>query len=664
MKKILLSIILFCLTITIHTTDSLYHILGEKLLESSEQIAKTEEQNQNIFNEPKLQQEDPSKIKVETTIYDFTAHEKLHLTTQLLKALFPKTKLPSKDTLCSLQDLEKLAVFKGSASNKLNNVLATFPTTTSYGKIRLAELFVTTPTTKPAIEKRQKFVKKIASNTELRTQLQQALSLISNNEGFHYTFYKHDESFEKVVTTLSQNDSFIGNYPTIIQGIHILKSALVAYSVLPISIIGNTFIFKKYIDSTVTQKKFHFKDGNFVWTSEAALPPFYTLLAAGTLSTLNYALTLRGAYENFTQTQAIINNLYMRTKGFADTIRGLRILYTLVKNDPSIADHIEEVDTLKNLFEQTNNHDLSYLIQLLETTTFKDELSYFSHVGRIYKAYHLIHKLKKEFVSTLATAGMFDAYYAAAQLTLPDNDNISQYTYAHIIDSTCPILAIKECAHPLIHTTPNITHEICINEEQKNIHIAGPNGSGKSVLVSEIALAILEAHAFGIVKTTSTVQPIISCMNKLLTYLNVQEDLSKNLSTYMAQQMRFDEIMTEAEKAHQKGQNIIIIMDEPLTGASPLIAGPRVQEGALNLASYPEITTILASHYQELTLLQEESNNGFVTYYLDLIPSHDGTQFTRLFTLHKGQHPWWNINKDLTKNYLIWLDKESRKKYM
>lgn len=644
-KKLLLTLFAtaLCLTLSAKQQDALYLTLGEKILEAYDQVA-AEKKDTSLFDAPKIESKEEKEKKVDTSIYHFSDHEKLQLSIKLLDAK-SSTLLP-KSYFCRLEELEKLSVFKGTGSDKKANLLNIFTTKTSFGKIMAAELLVTAPYSYKEIVERQKSVKLFAENKQLLEKALQAVTKIGENESLHHTFYKHDENFEKAVSTLAMKGlgSWFNLNPLVLQTAHIFRTINYVTSLSPTIVALCAFGAPYYIEANIKEK----------------LNSTTKKVAHGigfALGSIMYGFTVQDIYAQFIQMRSIVTNLQQRTTAIATIVRNMKEVYKLSKQYPELLSALPEMSALTTLFEQKNDTNLQYLLELLEAKTFDGQLSYFSNVGKIFVAYQLIHEKKEALVPALQAIGKLDALCSAAELVTTRTDD-TPYCFVKFVNSAQPLMHITNGRHPLIPTQAVVKHTVNIGSTDKNLHIAGPNGSGKSVVISEIADWTIMAHAFGIIPAEKATMSVFT--GGLHVYLGVQEDLSRNLSTYMAQQHRFEEIMFMAERAHEKRKVALIVMDEPLTGASPSIAGPRVHDDGLKLASYPTVCTVLASHFAESSTLERDSNGTFSTYYLGLKP-HGFRSFTRTFNLERGQHPWWNIDTELTKQYLFWLETQSIK---
>ncbi len=360
-------------------------------------------------------------------------------------------------------------------------------------------------------------------------------------------------------------------------------------------------------------------------------------------------------YRFITSKVQTVRDQQKNLMGIACALEGLLEISNLIKQSPELVKNVPECHVIVNFFDKVavDTTEIGYLLSLLKTSTFKGQPSFFSHHGRIKAAYRIVENNREALLKPFIALGKLESFWAAAKLVVQSSHE-KPYSLVTLQKSPTPYLTVVNGHHPLVGKDKTVTHTFGIDgQPTKNIIITGPNGSGKSVVMNEIASLVVQAQALGIAPAEHVV---LSPYDFIEAYLDVTQDLSRGLSTYMAQQKRFENILEKAEECAYTDKKILIIMDEPLAGTSSNIAGPRVYAGCIKLAKYPNITTVVASHFAESTKLAEETEGAFSSYYLDLIAENGGTTFKRTFSLKSGQHPWWNSDATLTNNYLTWLN--------
>ena len=354
---------------------------------------------------------------------------------------------------------------------------------------------------------------------------------------------------------------------------------------------------------------------------------------------------------------AIMQNFQLRLIGVAKVVEGMRELAQLLEEHPTLAQAEPQLNELTKLFVQ-KGHDICSLIELLQTNTFKGETSFFSNSGNILATNTLMNEQKEKLVPALHAAGKLEGMWAAARMVTENKPERGIYTFATIVESNKPILHIKGARNPLMRNAQNaIENNISIGlpgSTDTNLLITGPNGSGKSVFMQIPPLAVAQIQAYGI---ASANEISASPFAHVITSVNVQEDLQADLSTFMAQQKRFNDVVTKALDSNNRGKKALVMMDEALSGTSDIVGGPMVFDGGKQLAELENTITIMASHFTQPSELEEATNGAFSSYYLDVEVANG--EIKRLFTLKRGKNPWWKIDQTMTEAYVRALAQES-----
>lgn len=167
------------------------------------------------------------------------------------------------------------------------------------------------------------------------------------------------------------------------------------------------------------------------------------------------------------------------------------------------------------------------------------------------------------------------------------------------------IIDIKEGRHPVVEKTiennlfiPNDTH---LNKKDNMIQIiTGPNMSGKSTYMRQVAIITLLAHIGSFVPAESA---DICIVDRIFTRIGAADNLSQGKSTFMVEMMEVSNIVRSATK------DSLIILDEVGRGTSTYdglsIAWALVEHIADNIKA----KTLFATHYHELTQLEEKSEH-------------------------------------------------------
>jgi hypothetical protein len=109
----------------------------------------------------------------------------------------------------------------------------------------------------------------------------------------------------------------------------------------------------------------------------------------------------------------LLNYLHEKTNGIAAVIHTLDKVTESLRTHPEL-NQLEHAAVFKALQTRSFSPRLTTLIDLLRTSTFKGDPSFFSRKGRVRAAYALINELKDELAPLFMALGEIDAYLAHA----------------------------------------------------------------------------------------------------------------------------------------------------------------------------------------------------------------------------------------------------------
>lgn len=204
---------------------------------------------------------------------------------------------------------------------------------------------------------------------------------------------------------------------------------------------------------------------------------------------------------------------------------------------------------------------------------------------------------------------------------------------ATTLNLTCPLLSnnpgihIEEGRHLVIEQTleaPFIANNCHLTPDQRLLIITGPNMGGKSTYMRQTALICLLAMIGCFVPAKSaTIGPI----DRIFTRIGAADDLASGRSTFMVE-------MTEtAAILHNATEQSLVIMDEIGRGTSTFDGLALAFSCAEYLAKYVKAYTLFATHYFELTGLNEE-NAVINNCHVDAKEYNDSIVF--LYTVKEG----------------------------
>lgn len=277
------------------------------------------------------------------------------------------------------------------------------------------------------------------------------------------------------------------------------------------------------------------------------------------------------------------------------------------------------------------------LVALLKTSTFEHSSSWLYSYGKVLLAHQLMHDTKHELIPILQMVAQIDGYYSIAQLYKEQSKDQAPFCFVDFVQSDAPYVSCERCWTPLLPTQKPVLNSF---DWHKGTHIkmvlTGPNGSGKSTVMKSISHAIILAQSWGICPAHKATMRMFT---GLRSSLSPREDLQQNLSTFMAEKGRIDDIKSYIVK-HTPEDSYFILLDEPYRGTVESEAEYRIDLFAKELMVHNHCMMIMATHLEGPTTLQETTQGAFANYQLGLDEKSDGT-FVRTFTLLPGFAQWW-----------------------
>ncbi len=162
-------------------------------------------------------------------------------------------------------------------------------------------------------------------------------------------------------------------------------------------------------------------------------------------------------------------------------------------------------------------------------------------------------------------------------------------------------LFIKEGRHPVVEVlqgadgfVPNDAH---MAEDEVLVILTGPNMSGKSTWLRQVALICLMAQMGSFVPAKEAKLPII---DKIFTRVGASDMLAFGYSTFMVEMLETANILNNAT------EKSLVILDEMGRGTSTFDGVSIAWAVAEHLVSKVKAKTLFATHYHELTLLEEK----------------------------------------------------------
>ena len=197
--------------------------------------------------------------------------------------------------------------------------------------------------------------------------------------------------------------------------------------------------------------------------------------------------------------------------------------------------------------------------------------------------------------STTDTISTIDALNSFAKVALNNN-------YTRPIFNNENYISISEGRHPVVELSIGsnafIANDAEIGKNDKTFQIiTGPNMAGKSTYMRQLALILLMGQIGSFVPAKAA---DISISDAIFTRIGASDNLAKGDSTFMVEMNEMSNIIKNA------GENSFIILDEVGRGTGTNDGYSIAKSIVEYITKYNKSKTLFATHYHELTSLEDE----------------------------------------------------------
>jgi len=542
---------------------------------------------------------------------------------QLCLELFGKTahKTPE-NTVLMPEALQELNILCGEPNALKTNVRASVDRTiTTYGSVVLARMLAEPMVDVAILQKRQAFIRAVVEDNAMYDQCEKLLMDVHGAENHLLAVYSpknplDNEQIKKVLFGQVKFLHFINNAPKLMDAWRIVNHAQNAL-----------------IETAIV--------GAGVYC--AAHKQYQAAASCGVLAAyMAWALgKIVPAQERMSMTA---QDIMIHT---ATTVRALKQLSSITERF-----NLEHGQQLRDFAQEKTISDTTRtLFELLQKNTFKGKSSFFSLQGRVVAAYKHMLAVRDEFIPSLEALGEIDALFAMARLIKEHANKNVHYCLVDFVDNKTPVLDFVGGWNPLINPEVVVAETMTFgNNGIRNMLLTGPHGSGKSSFMREAMYIALLGQTVGIAPATSC---RLTPFAKLSTYLNIKEDYARNMSTFMAERKRVDQIRDIVNNL-QPGEFALSIMDEVFKGTMESEGAKRVHKLGTEIAPNTQSICLMATHFNYPTILEQETKGAFVNYHVGL-QEHANGHFTRLFKLVRGKNQWWFDDAVKRDAFIEWL---------
>jgi len=161
------------------------------------------------------------------------------------------------------------------------------------------------------------------------------------------------------------------------------------------------------------------------------------------------------------------------------------------------------------------------------------------------------------------------------------------------------VINIRSGRHPVVEAQVEqfIANDTNLHEKRQMLLITGPNMGGKSTYMRQVALITLLAHCGSFVPAE---EAVLGEIDQIFTRIGSSDDLASGRSTFMVE-------MTEAANIlHNATENSLVLVDEIGRGTSTFDGLALAHAIARHLLEKNRSYTLFATHYFELTRLNDQ----------------------------------------------------------
>lgn len=196
-------------------------------------------------------------------------------------------------------------------------------------------------------------------------------------------------------------------------------------------------------------------------------------------------------------------------------------------------------------------------------------------------------------------------------------------------------IEIKDGRHPVIEINLDenefIANDTQIGEEDNLIQIiTGPNMAGKSTYMRQMALIIIMAQIGSFVPATSA---RIGICDKIFTRIGASDNISKGESTFM---LEMNEVSNIIKNSTDKS---FVILDEVGRGTSSDDGLSIAMALVEYLSKHKKVKTVFATHFHELTILENELSN-VKNLKIEILEEDNNLVFLRKITRGKSDRSY------------------------
>lgn len=370
----------------------------------------------------------------------------------------------------------------------------------------------------------------------------------------------------------------------------------------------------------------------------------------------NYYEYLKSSFASVNHIVKTMKELHIHMIHFARIINGAQVLSQELNAHPVLAKSAV-AQKLHAFFEKPSS-EVAKLLELLAADTFKSEnadTQIYSR-GNILLAHRLVSRNRDELVPMIQALAELDAYCAMTSTMKELAESKTPFSFVEFSSDDQAMVDMQDAWLPLVHNP--VPNDISFGAGKPNkVIITGPNGGGKSVFLKTLGTAVTLAQSWGVAPARSAK---MSLFNGIRTSIHPEESLEEELSTFMAEKMRVDDIKDFVFGHNNPNFKVLLLLDEPFRGTVDAESAERIYQFGTDIAPLKQSIVLLATHVEKPTRLAQDTGNAFANYHVCIKEAENGS-FEREFKLEPGLLEWWFADAAKRSRFIDFVTMEKHK---
>lgn len=311
---------------------------------------------------------------------------------------------------------------------------------------------------------------------------------------------------------------------------------------------------------------------------------------------MHAAIMLHTLHETV-QKMELCKKLQSDLMHIAQVLEVARELCDIAADNAHLNAYCTQLVQCKDIVEgQAGSDQCKELIALLQSSTFQEAPSLFSHSGKILRAHHLFQEVKDELKAALSFVGQLDLLSCLATVLTIGDTNGNRYTFATYVSQSTPYLNIVYAVHPLA-PTDNSPHTMSLSHPEFASIITGDNGSGKSMLLKLIGVTAWMAQSLTIVPAKNV---FLTPFSDIITAMQIHDATQQGMSYFMNEVAAAQQCLARIETAKSHNGFALCLVDELFKGTNHDKSYATLLEFFDDLLANPHCLSLTTTHHEKL----------------------------------------------------------------